>query len=258
MPDNTSDYSYPPGLKTDGIPYILFKARPYVALNDRLNEDRGRSDPGQETEFRIALPPQLTSSDSFNYESTSLLKTEALANLVNGDIGDSIEGALAAALQGVGFDGMLQAGQALFGRSLNPKEELLFKNPTLRSHTFTFNLFARTESEAQRIVNIIRKLRKIAYPTTTELPLSEGNATFFEFPYQFSISQHPLPTGGVAGNGFPPIPAAVCTSIETNFAGGGRTVVTKGNYFQAIDLTLSFQDIRVMTSDKISAAIERD
>ena len=249
--------SYPPNVDNEDIPYVFFKARPYETAIKRV--ERGSADPETEQTFRIAMSPQLTSSDSFNYESTSLLKTQALASLANGDIGDSVEAAIGAALARFVPDGIQQSTQLLSGKSINPKEELLFKNPNLRSHTFTFNLFAKSESEAQTIVNIVREFRRIAYPDTTTTPIGDGNvATFFQFPYQFAIGIHPQPQTGMAGNGFPPIPAAVCTSVETNFAGGGRTVLTKGNYFQAIDLTLTFQDIRVMTSEKINGKFERD
>jgi len=243
-----SQLSYPANLLADNIPYILFQARPYIT---KL-EQTGSQDPSTSDYIRLAIPPQLTAQDGFNYDTTSLLKTEALSNFMNGEFADSAKGALAALMQEVGgIEGLKNATQAMSGKSTNPKEELLFKSPTLRSHSFNFNLFARSEDEAKLITNIIKKFRELIYPTT----VTDSGNSFYQFPHEFSISQHPFSDGG---NGFPPIPNAVCTSMESNFAGGGRTVLTKDDYFQAIDLTITFQDLRTMTSKSITSPIDRD
>ena len=248
------DLEYPTELKADNIPYILFKAKPYVTKIAQKDKE-GSQDPTGEHTIRIALPPQLTSQDGFNYESTTLLKTEAIANFLNGDFGESAAAAAAALVAEVGFDGLQQATQAFTGKSVNPKEELLFKSPTLRSHSFTFNMFARSSTEARTIVAIIKQFRLLAYPSTSSS--NAGSGSFYTFPHEFSISQHPFQLKNF-GNGFPPIPHAVCTSIDTNFGGGGRTVLTRDNFFQAIDLTLTFQDLRTMTSESITGPIDKD
>ncbi len=246
---------YPGSIKNEEIPYILFRASPYVTRTNRLDANY-KPNKTLEKKIRIAIPPQLSSQDSFNYETTSLLKTEALSNLMNLNFGDAAANTFAALANDFGPDGAKQATQSLTGRSINPKEELLFNSPSLRSHSFTFNMFARNRMEGTAIVSIINQFRKLAYPATGILNNDESES-FYEFPHQFSISQHPnLYNSG--GNGFPPIPEAVCTSIDVNYGGGGRTVLGVDNYFQAIELTVAFQDIRAMTTDTIGTKLEED
>lgn len=249
----TKELEYPGTIKSENIPYILFRASPYVTRTNRLDVDF-KPDKTQEKKIRIAIPPQLSSQDSFNYETTSLLKTEALSNLMNLNFGDAAANTFAALANDFGPDGAKAATQSLTGRSINPKEELLFNSPSLRSHTFTFNMFARNRDEGTTIVNIIKEFRKLAYPDTGILD-SDESSSFYQFPHQFAISQHPQRNHD---NGFPVIQEAVCTSIDVNYGGGGRTVLSVDDYFQAIELTVTFQDIRAMTTDTIGTRLEKD
>ena len=57
---------------------------------------------------------------------------------------------------------------------------------------------------------------------------------------------------GAGDNAFPRIDAAFLTSISTNYAGSGRVSLTPDDYFQGIELTLTFQDIRISTSEDIN------
>jgi hypothetical protein len=246
------ELEYPASVREGEIPYILFRASPYVTRTNRLDADF-EPDKTQQRIIRIAIPPQLSSQDSFNYETTSLLKTEAFSNLMNLNFGDAAANTFAALVNDFGPDGAKQATQSLTGRSINPKEELLFNSPSLRSHSFTFNMFARNRDEGTTIVDIIKKFRELAYPDTGILD-NDKSKTFYQFPHQFSISQHPHRKD----NGFPVIREVVCTSIDVNYGGGGRTVLTVDDYFQAIELTVTFQDLRAMTSDTIGTRLEKD
>lgn len=245
--------SYPPDADQGGdIPYIVFYGKPYFTpLNSAAT-----ASPENNSVIKIAIPPSLTSNDSFNYDTTSMLKSAAVVEQVaQGNYASAGE----SLLQGLMAD--LPGGQesadvfaALSGRQINPKEKLLFKAPSLRTHTFTFNMFARNQSEAQTIANIILAFRKMAYPTTgtiTETVTSgfvptEGG-TVYNFPYEFRIAMFPSPN-----NGFPNIPRAFCTSIDTNYAGSGRVTMTTDNYFQSVDLTLTFQDIELLNDSNIN------
>tara|TARA_R110000822_G_scaffold144057_1_gene282641 strand:+ start:139 stop:642 length:504 start_codon:yes stop_codon:yes gene_type:complete len=138
------------------------------------------------------------------------------------------------------------------GKATNPKEELLFKSPDLRTHTFTFNMFVKNKQEGDAIVNIIKSLRKLAYPELiTDTgggavgDFFAGGGNIFLYPHQFSVEMHP---NNNDENAFPYIPAAFLTSITTNYAGSGRVSLTPDDHFQAIELTLTFQDIRISTA----------
>jgi len=281
--------SYPPNVHQDtaGTPYLQMQPRPYKTLLER--KKAGVAAPLNNTTMppiRLAVPNNISSTDTFNYDQVSLLKEGGIAKIANGFMGngDVIGGVvdlIGSAAQGADVLGVGQAIAANFGRKLNPKEELLFNGPSLRSHNFTFNLFAKNAQDAIAIVSIIKYLKKTCYPETTGL----GNVDFtslagdigssindafrgqtdtaFKFPHQWEITMQPSGTD----NGFPYIPMAFCTSIATNFSANGLTTLLKGDgrilqgssevetpsddYFQSVEITLSFQDIAVHTADNI-------
>tara|TARA_R110000851_G_scaffold118032_4_gene245194 strand:- start:2772 stop:3689 length:918 start_codon:yes stop_codon:yes gene_type:complete len=282
--------SYPPNVHQDGAgtPYLQLQPRPYKTLLER--NGAGVAAPLNDTTLpaiRIAVPNSIQSTDTFNYDQVSLLKEGGMAKLANGLMGGG-EGSggaidlLASAAQGADILGVGQALAANFGRKLNPKEELLFNGPSLRQHSFTFNLFAKNSLDAVAIVSIIKYLKKTSYPTSTgvgdidfssflgddvggfiDSAVQGQNDLAFVFPHQWEITMQPSDTD----NGFPYIPSVFCTSISTNFSGNGLTTLLKGNsrileggsevetpsddYFQSVELTLSFQDISVHTAENI-------
>ena len=249
-------YNYPLDVLTSEAPYLVIKAKDYKTL---IQQASG-SESGLSDEYRLLLPTSISSSDNLSYEQQSILKGKALADIISS--GGTDAGGLANVVQEMIPDPFDVRGslQAATGRSFNPKEELLFKSPDLRTHAFTFNMFARNAQEAQEIASIIKNLRKNAYPEVN-LSVDLGNSavnevinTFtssggniFSFPKQFSVEMHPG-----TDNAFPKIDAAFLTSISTNYAGSGRVSLTPDDFFQGIELTLTFQDIRISTSKGIN------
>lgn len=279
---------YPPGVKDDssGIPYLEFAASEYRTLLSRsVGGGAGVAAPLESGigKIRLAVPNNISSSDNFNYEQVSLLKDGGIAKIVNGAAGggsDALGGMMdfgMAALKEMDVFGIQNTLASTTGRRLNPKEELLFNGPSLRSHTFTFNLFAKNQNDAENIVAIIDTFKKLSYPKTQNVGdfidsvsgqggaadfLGRGGEVFI-FPHQWSITMQP----GNKNNGFPYIPMAFCTSISTNYSANGLTTLLKGDgrlleggsevetanddYFQSIELTLTFQDIAVATDETI-------
>lgn len=251
-------HNYPLDIMTSEAPYLVIQARDYKTLLEEASGTGG----GISDEYRLLLPTSVSSSDNLSFEQQSILKGKALADLIStGDPGGLANVALSSIPDPLDVKGSMQAAT---GRSLNPKEELLFKSPDLRTHTFTFNMFARNEQEAQEIASIIKNLRQNAYPDVN-LTVDFGNSiaggaassfvnaftssggNIFSFPKQFSVEMHPG-----TDNAFPRIDAAFLTSISTNYAGSGRVSLTPDDYFQGIELTLTFQDIRISTAKDIN------
>lgn len=233
---------YPLNVEAGNIPYILFVGKPYQALLGN-----GTATPEQTSIIKIAMPPALNSSDSLNYDTSSMLKTAGVAEqLAAGNYVGAAEQLGLGSVQGLFGEGA-EFFAATKGKQINPKESLIFKAPSLRTHSFTFNMFARNKDEAEAIKNIIKSFRLMAYPTTTSISGNEDSETIYEFPYEFSISMHPVPDSG-----FPEIPRVFCTSIETNYAGSGRVTFTPDNYFQSVELTLQFQDIKLLNDKNIT------
>ena len=284
-----SKLMYPPGVKDNsiGTPYLEFAASEYQTLLSRsVGGGAGVVAPpedGMWGKIRLAVPNNISSSDNFNYEQVSLLKDGGIAKIANNAMGggkDAVAGMtdfFAGIASSMDVFGLQNTLASTTGRRLNPKEELLFNGPSLRSHTFTFNLFAKNQNDAENIVAIIDTFKKLSYPKTESVGefISsainvDGAADFlgrggevFVFPHQWSITMQP----GNKNNGFPYIPMAFCTSISTNYSANGLTTLLKGDgrlleggrevetenddYFQSIELTLTFQDIAVATDETI-------
>jgi hypothetical protein len=233
-------YSYPSNIELSGEPFLVIKARKYASA---FQEEAGSNDPGVES-YKIIIPQNIQSDDNFTYEQTSVLGADAVANL--SETFGYILSSGGQIVRGLS-DSVANNASRFLGGSINPKEELLFKTPELRTHSFTFNMFARSEQEATVIAEIIKSLREKAYPTF--YGVGTGSA-FFAFPHQFEVYH-----GFGVDNAFPKIDAAFLTSISTNYAGSGRVSLTPDNYYQAIELTLTFQDIRIHTSEDINGVL---
>jgi len=233
-------YSYPSNIELSGEPFLVIKAREYASA---FQVSEGKRNPEIES-YKIIIPQNIQSDDNFTYEQTSVLGAAAVAEL-----SETFGNLLALGgriLEGLSSTATNNTSRA-FGGSINPKEELLFKTPELRTHSFTFNMFARSEQEATVIAEIIKSLREKAYPKFYGLGTGKS---FFKFPHEFEVSQ-----GFGVDNAFPKIDAAFLTSISTNYAGSGRVSLTPDNYYQAIELTLTFQDIRIHTSEDINGVL---
>jgi len=247
---------YPIGVRETEAPYLVIEATDYKPLL----QVSGGGGSGVTDIYRLLMPQTVQSSDNLSYEQQSVLKGKAFADAIKSggaDLGGFLNIAQGMIPDPLDVRGSLQAAT---GRSFNPKEELLFKSPDLRTHTFTFNMFAKNEQEAQEISNIIKSFRENAYPTVN-VNVSTGNtivdeqinrftgsgSNIFNFPKQFSVEMHPG-----TDNAFPRIDAAFLTSISTNYAGSGRVSLTPDDYFQGIELTLTFQDIRISTAKDIN------
>ena len=246
MPSFEADmpsYDYPVDIQSSGVPFILITASEYATVNMVVE---GYKSP-EKAKYRLVIPQSIQSSDNLSYDTASLLNAQALTDLTS--IFSSLMNVL---IKEVVPDSVKNNISGGLGKATNPKEELLFKSPDLRTHTFTFNMFVKNKQEGDAIVKIIKSLREKSYPELVAADTAAGEffvggGNIFNYPHQFSVEMHPN-----NNNAFPYIPAAFLTSISTNYAGSGRVSLTPDNHFQAIELTLTFQDIRISTSDQIN------
>ena len=156
-------YNYPLDVLTSEAPYLVIKAKDYKTLTQRASGSGGI----QSHEYRLLLPTSISSSDNLSFEQQSILKGKVLSDLIAGNGQDFAAGLVNVAQELVPDPfGVRENLSAATGKGFNPKEELLFKAPDLRTHAFTFNMFARNEQEAQEIVSIIKNLRENAYPSS--------------------------------------------------------------------------------------------
>ena len=93
----------------------------------------------------------------------------------------------AAAMQGEGAKLLSRAS----GQIINPNLELLFNAPTLRPFSFTFKLAARSESEGQTILNILRFFKKGMSPQRTPGNLFLKSPNTFTIQYMKGTADNP-------------------------------------------------------------------
>ena len=256
------DYPNDVAVSTDTLPYLVIVGKPYEYGLKNIDDYFTGAPPSQANTFRLLLPSAIATNDSLSYESFSSLAGSAIENLAQGKVleaggdalnavMDKIKGEVGLAETYAGIKGIMA------GKVVKTKEQLLFKSPTLRSHSFTFNMFPRNTKDAKNIATIIYSLKTLAYPTTVSVGDGRdgegglGDKSNFVFPYTFSVN---MVDGDQSGrqNGFPRIDEAFITSITTNLSGhGGRMGLNPDGSFQNVELSLTFQDRRLKDDSNI-------
>jgi hypothetical protein len=146
------------------------------------------------------------------------------------------------------------------GIAINPQKETTLQPLEFRTFSFNYEFNPRSEEEAFQIRKIIHTFRMAMLPdglTSGDLEEQridtpagtdagdndrERNELFFSFPNVFDIYfDGPV---GTKIDGFLP---AVCTSAEVNYSGGQKFATHYDGQPVKINLSLSFQEIRVMT-----------
>ena len=257
------DYPNDVAVSTDTLPYLLIVGKPYeYGLEDLTKAVGMASPPSQTNTFRLLLPSAIATNDSLTYESFSSLAGSAIENLAQGNLSEAGGDALNAAMEKIKGEVGLADKYAgikgiMAGKVVKTKEQLLFKSPTLRSHSFTFNMFPRNTKDAKNIATIIYSLKTLAYPTTVSVGDGRdgegglGDKSNFVFPYTFSVNMVDGARSGIE-NGFPRIDEAFITSITTNLSGhGGRMGLNPDGSFQNVELSLTFQDRRLKDDSNI-------
>ena len=141
------DYPNDVAVSTDTLPYLLIVGKPYEYGLENLEKAVGMAPPPSQTNtFRLLLPSAIATNDSLTYESFSSLAGSALENLAQGNVmeagGDALNSAMEKIKGEVGLADKYAGMKGIMaGKVVKTKEQLLFKSPTLRSHSFTFNMF---------------------------------------------------------------------------------------------------------------------
>lgn len=123
--------------------------------------------------------------------------------------------------------------------SLNPQEFMLFKAPNARQFSFTFNLMPRSIEESGQCEQIIKYFRTKMYPVVDTKDL------VYNFPEVFTIR-----FGHVGG--LPRIAESALTNATTTYNPNSMSYFKKSGRAVEIGLTLSFQELMPLTSEKIS------
>jgi hypothetical protein len=136
----------------------------------------------------------------------------------------------AAAMQGEGAKLLSRAS----GQIINPNLELLFNAPTLRPFSFTFKLAARSESEGQTILNILRFFKKGMSPQRTP-----GNL-FLKSPNTFTIQYM---KGTTDNPNIGRIKECALQSVSTSYTPAGQYATFSDGVMVSYSLQMTFTEL---------------
>ena len=126
------------------------------------------------------------------------------------------------------------------GQIVNPNLELLFNAPTLRPFSFTFKLAARSESEGQTILKILRFFKKGMAPQRTP-----GNL-FLKSPNTFTIQY----MKGTADNpNIGKIKECALQSVTTSYTPEGQYATFGDGVMVSYSLQMTFTELEPIFND---------
>lgn len=249
---------FPSNLSNDNNeskPFILFSThRPRYGFLGANESTISINQTGQSV--ALYLPSNYSVNDSINYEN------KELGTLVSGAFGISElidryreNNATADDLRKFGsasftsiapglrrFSGVgnvaSAAGKSEALVSINPREYSLFKNPEMRTFSFSYTLIPSNENEVKDVPKIIKFFRRASYPT---LSLDES---VYNFPDAFSITVK-------NSDKIIKIPQVVCTGVTTTYNPNSMSYFAVDNYPVEVQLQLQFKELKPIHRDFI-------
>ncbi len=127
------------------------------------------------------------------------------------------------------------------GVAYNPRMSVQFTGVGFRQFTFSYKLIARSENESVQITNIVRTLQKYMAPK-----YFGSSQTGFIYPDEFFIS---LATP-LQQHMFKFLPC-VLTDCNVTYNSEGQAFFEKTNAPVSVDISLTFQETKIITRDEI-------
>lgn len=210
----------------------------------------------------LYMPDDITTSYDHGYQTVSVTAAidkiagqAAIAagakDVITGDVsigaaGAKAEAAVAAATAaGVAGPGFKELAMKSAGVAINPQNELVFSGTDFRKFSFNFKFQARTQSEAQKIQDIIRTFRRYAAP---ELLENSQNGRYFVPPAQFDIKFYFM---NKENPNIFKVSTCVLTNVNPNYAGSGEFLTFTDGQPIDISLRLSFTETDIIYRDLI-------
>jgi len=239
---------------------ITFATRPRTSHDHKSRSGMGMDD--GVCEIHLYVPDTLLSQANVQYKNEGVgaiqqALGDALSNpseaLKNLD-GSALESVASKMVLGMANGVTGGALGAKAGIALNPMREMMFEGIGFRSWNFTYELYPRSQLEADTINKIIYAFRTAMLPDSFKLELfgqstaetdADGTTlqdTFFNYPNVFDISFE----GPIANrlDGFLP---AVCTKCDVDHTGGQKFSVYRDGQPIKSTMTLEFMEIRILT-----------
>ena len=203
------------------------------------------------TTIYMYMPEKVSNPSKISWEGNSSLAASQLKKMNEGQF-SSAAGTWAASsiaqiinskagMLGTDLDTILGAGGNMIQ---NPYLTMMFKGVDQREFAFEFKLFPHSRSECDNIHNIVTAFRAGAYPTGNPGDMLLGYPSEFEIQYLFNGQQNTW---------LNKFKRSVLTGVDVDYTGSGGWTVTRDGFPSEISLTLSFQEMQLLTSSDIQA-----
>ena len=248
---------YPDNVDNRDTPYVLFQTK-RAQYDGRGNQTLTVLDGNG---CAIYMPQNIAVNDSQRYEATSTGVVGALfdvataggakgvtlediraAALANPDVvGGVVGAAVGAATGGAGgavvggltsasvVGGIAAEAQKNIQQTLNPREFMLFKAPTIRTFSMEFNFAPKNLGEANNVPAIIKYFRQASYP------ISQGFT--YNFPLAFTVTF-------AKSSRMIKLPQVVCTSTSVTYNPNSQSYFEHNNMPVEVTLALNFQELQ--------------
>ena len=139
-----------------------------------------------------------------------------------------------------------RAVEAATGKVSNPRRETLFVSPEMRKFEFAFELAPRNQAESVALRKIIKKLKYHAYPS-----IHKGGY-FFNMPAEFELEYYQVVNGAAQRNiWLNRIGRCVLQEVNVDYTASGSISMFHDGAPTHINMTLSFQELELITQEKI-------
>lgn len=234
-----ADLRFPENLDGNSDPWIVFTTQTaqYTRRNRSIGDINFNSGGNS---VALYFPTGFAVSDSLNYESfeeglggfaaNKMLAGGAKAEDVLGQDFTSVAGSAASqALRSIplGVGAVVARSQR---KVTNPREFMMFSNPSIREFSFSFTMIPQSETEAQAIPEIIKFFRRAAYPVERVLD--------YIFPDTFNVSYRQVDSGVIK------LPEIACTSIGVTYNPNSISFFRNNGIPVETNLELSFTELR--------------
>jgi len=242
--DLVNNYSY-----FMSIRFVKYEKRAISATKDIITQGS----------IFLPIPNQLNDTTSLNYDQAAL--GSMIGSFVEAETGAQnpasvvaegtlVEGAQRALSAVPGGDKILNAVSAVTGLAINPFLTVVFKNPSFKSHSFSWKLFPKSIQESQDLTAIINTIK---YHMLPGLVTSSG--VIFEYPEMVIINLYPT------DNHMYKFKPCIIKSLNVNYAPAGGPSFFRDNpgaptgveirmelqeieYFTKLDIADNIADIR--------------
>jgi hypothetical protein len=246
---------YPDNVENRDTPYVLFQTK-RAQYDGRGNQTLTVADGNG---CAIYMPQNIAVNDSQRYEATStgvvgaafdaafkggkvtmedvrgaaMSNPDVIAGIVGAGLGAVTSGAGGAVVGGLAsasvVGGIVAEAQKNVQNTLNPREFMLFKAPTIRTFSMEFNFAPKNLAEANNVPAIIKYFRQASYP------ISSGFT--YNFPLAFVVTF-------AKSSEMIKLPQVVCTSTSVTYNPNSQSYFEHNNMPVEVTLALSFQELQ--------------